>query len=74
MPTAEELISLVEPTQRNGSLYIDPVFDSTQRWIISADKSSATRAWGVVFYEAKLYLPTFNFPYFVRAVRSMNGG
>ena len=70
LPTLEELVSLVEPTQKNGYLYIDARFDDTQRWIWSADKFNDSQGWGVVFYEGKLYVPTFTFPYYVRAVRA----
>lgn len=73
IPTMEELISLVEEGRRNGSLYIDPVFDIAQHRIISADKSKVDRHWGLVFYSTKLYLVGFEFPYFVRAVRNLDG-
>jgi len=52
LPTIEELASLLEPTKKNGDLYIDPVFDARQRRCWSADKvaSDASRlAWYVYF-------------------------
>jgi hypothetical protein len=49
LPTLEEAISLMEPQQLNGDLYIDPKFDKTQRWIWTADMSSASAAWVVYF-------------------------
>jgi len=70
LPTAEELISLVEPEQRDNGLYLDPAFDSVQRWSRTADMQSKTSGWGVVFYDGKIYIPTLDFPYYVRAVRS----
>lgn len=70
LPTVEELLSLVEPDRKNGILYISSAFSDQQRWIITSDKESVNRAWGVVFYEGKLYLPSLNFPYWVRAVRT----
>lgn len=70
LPTIEELASLVEPTKKSGDLYLDPIFDDRQRWCRSADKKSPSRSWSIVFYEGALYYPTFNFPYYVRAVRS----
>ena len=70
LPTIEELLSLLEPRQENGALYIDRKFSDRQRWIISADNDGKGRGWGLVFYEGKLYLPTRNFPYYVRAVRT----
>lgn len=72
LPTIEELASLVEPVQKHADLYIDPVFDDTQRWIRSADKESTKLVWGIVFYEGKLYRAGVKFPYYVRAVRSIN--
>ncbi len=55
LPTIPELMSLLEPTEKNGDLYIDPIFDVTQRWCWSADKrliegGSSSAAWGVYFY------------------------
>jgi len=45
LPTLEEAMSLMEP-KPSGDLYIDPVFDRTQRWIWTADKAdSAGVAW-----------------------------
>ena len=49
LPTLEEAMSLMEPEQKNADLYIDPVFDKTQRWIWTADKMSASLAWVVNF-------------------------
>jgi hypothetical protein len=40
LPTLEEAMSLMEPKKLNGVLYIDPVFDKTQRWIWTADLSN----------------------------------
>jgi len=45
MPTLEEAMSLMEPATKHGDLYIDPVFDKTQRWIWTADRRSAGMAW-----------------------------
>ena len=52
LPTIEELASLLEPTKKNENFYIDPVFDTRQKWCWSADKnaSDASRlAWFVHF-------------------------
>ena len=49
LPTIEELASLLEPTEQNGDLYIDPKFDAHQRWCWSSDKRSSGSAWYVVF-------------------------
>jgi len=50
LPTLEEGMSLMEPQPQNGGLYIDAVFDEYQRWIWTADKSTASSAWVVLFY------------------------
>lgn len=51
LPTLEEAMSLMEPEKKNGNLYIEPVFDETQRNIWTADKSGGgSVAWVVGFY------------------------
>lgn len=50
LPTLEEAMSLMEPTRKNGTLFIDPVFDKTQIWIWISDIYSASWAWYVYFY------------------------
>jgi hypothetical protein len=72
LPTLEEAMSLMEPTQKNGNFYIDPLFDKTQRWIWTADKSSAGVAWGVDFGKGNCStsLVDVDYGYHVRAVRS----
>ena len=49
LPTLEEAMSLMEPENMNGDLYIDPVFDKKQAWIWTSDRSSASSAWVVAF-------------------------
>jgi hypothetical protein len=49
LPTLEEAMLLMEPTEKNADLYIGPIFDKTQRWIWTADKRSAGVAWVVSF-------------------------
>lgn len=71
LPTLEEAMSLMEPTQMNGDLYIDPKFDKQQRWIWTSDLSSASSAWVVDFhYGGCGYGVGFaSTNYYVRAVR-----
>ena len=45
LPTLEEAMSLMEREKKNGALFIDPVFDQTQRWIWTSDKSSESSCW-----------------------------
>jgi hypothetical protein len=45
LPTLEEAMSLMEPSEPDGDLYIDLLFDRKQRWIWTVDQSSAGVAW-----------------------------
>ncbi len=50
LPTLKEAMSLMEPKINEASpLYVDPVFDKTQRLIWTSDKYSASRTWFVNF-------------------------
>ena len=61
LPTIPELMSLLEPEERNGYLYIAPIFDDKQRWCWSADlrqkkgEGSAESAWLVDFTHGSVY-------------------
>jgi hypothetical protein len=68
LPTLEEAMSLMELSKKNGDLYIDPVFDKTQRWIWTADKFPAGVAWVVGFYGGHCLYGLYVSRY-VRAVR-----
>lgn len=70
LPTLGEAMSLMEPAKKNGKLYIDPVFDKTQRRIWTADKESAGAAWGVYFNLGGCGYYGVLFNTHVRAVRS----
>ena len=70
-PTLEEAMSLMEPKELNGDLYIDPVFDKNQRWIWTSDSySGESRAWVVLFNNGRCYRPFLTLDSYVRAVRS----
>lgn len=73
LPTIEELASLLEPTFNKEDLYIDPVFDGTQRWCWSADrvKDSLNTAWIVHFYHGNIAFRSTSALFHVRAVRSI---
>ena len=49
LPTLEEAVSLLESSNKNSDLYIDPVFSDKQRWIWTVDKYSAGEVWAVTF-------------------------
>ncbi|MHC4267080.1 MAG: Lcl C-terminal domain-containing protein [Planctomycetota bacterium] len=55
LPTLEEAVSLLEPNEKSGNQFVDPVFDKTQWSIWSCDSSvsdgslSLDNAWSVNF-------------------------
>jgi hypothetical protein len=74
MPTLEEAMSLMEPTEKSSGMHIDPVFDNTQRWIWTSDINNVSLAWLANFLSGNCY--TYPNDYFditsggyVRAVR-----
>ncbi len=74
MPTLEEAMSLMEPTEKSTGLHIDPVFDNTQRWIWTSDTNDFSLAWLVNFVSGNCYTyPNDYFDFtsggYVRAVR-----
>lgn len=78
LPTIEELASLLEYTEKNGNLYIDPAFDPTQIWCWSADQvrvtqqAASTRAvWSAYFALGFVSNGLLSNPLYVRAVRSI---
>ena len=70
LPTLEEAMSLMESEQENG-LHINPIFDSKQSWIWTADMIyGESRAWVVNFNLGYCYRYYLYVDYCVRAVRS----
>ncbi len=49
LPTLEEAMSLMEPTENNDRLYIDLVFDKNQAWIWTSDLYNVWSGWVVDF-------------------------
>ena len=49
LPTLEEAASLLESSEKNRDLYIDPVFSKKQGWIWTGDKFDSEAAWLVFF-------------------------
>ena len=72
LPTLEEAMSLVERKRSKSNLHIDPVFDSTQNYIWTADRNAPFWAWVVSFNfgAADEYDPEVIA--FVRAVRTLS--
>ena len=50
LPTIEELASLMENSWLNSDLFIDPVFDKTQRYCWSIDTRGVNKAWKANFH------------------------
>ncbi len=75
LPTIPELISLLEPEKQSNDLYINPIFDATQRWCWSADRrikgeGSSGSAWNVDFNYGVVYGLNLLHDVYVRVVRS----
>ena len=72
LPTLEEAMSLMEPEQKTGNLYIDPFFDTKQDWIWTVDqvKGESQAAWVVYFGSGDCGWDAFEDYNSVRAVRS----
>ena len=71
LPTIPELMSLLEPEKQLNDLYINPIFDATQKWCWCADlQSSSGAAWGVDFNHGNVHWYSLNYRSDVRAVRS----
>ena len=49
LPTLEEAMSLMEPTENNDRLYINSVFDKNQAWIWTSDLYNVWSGWVVDF-------------------------
>ena len=76
VPTIQELMSLLEPTEKNDDLYIEQVFDKTQRYCWSADRMEESEhsfcpAWYVNFNYGYVYCYPVGSNLYVRAVRSI---
>ena len=70
LPTVDELASLLEPEERSGGLYIDPVFDTKQQWCRTSDKRGSGSAWVVFFNYGLVYWLAVDYQNYVRAVRA----
>jgi ubiquinone/menaquinone biosynthesis C-methylase UbiE len=71
LPTAEEVISLLESSKKSNGMYIDPIFSQQQSWFWTGDKFNSNRAFvlrlpGALLVDSLL----INFSY-VRPVRSL---
>lgn len=69
LPTVDELASLLEPEEKNGDLYIDPIFDKKQRWCWTSDQRASGGAWFVLFFSGNVDWYYLDVVSLVRAVR-----
>jgi serine/threonine-protein kinase len=70
LPTVDELITLLKPPSQGRDMCIQPLFDTTQRWIWSADRRSFIAAYFVNIELGYLGWQDFSAPFYVRAVCS----
>ncbi|MHC4268991.1 MAG: Lcl C-terminal domain-containing protein [Planctomycetota bacterium] len=70
LPTVEEAVSLLESCEKNGSLYIDNVFDKKQRWIWTGDSHSLGGVWRIYFDDGYVDWGDVSYLY-VRPVRTI---
>lgn len=71
LPTVDELKSLFMRKPMNDELYIDPLFDKTQKWCWTSDNRSSGGAWGVDFLNAHICWCILSGSFYVRAVRAI---
>ena len=71
LPTADELITLLNLQPRGPELCIASLFDAAQRWIWSADRRSFLAAYYVDIEMGFVGWQDFSAPYYVRAVCSV---
>ncbi|MDM8554539.1 DUF1566 domain-containing protein [Desulfococcaceae bacterium HSG7] len=73
IPTIDELTSLITETEnkQTDDLYIDPIFDSNQRWCWSSDKRTHAGVWFVYFFNyGRVRWRSLGYPRYVRLVRA----
>jgi serine/threonine protein kinase len=70
LPTVDELITLLQPASQGRAMCIEPLFDTTQRWIWSSDRRSFIAAYFVDIELGYLGWQDFSAPFYVRAVCS----
>jgi len=71
LPTIDELKSLLTLKEMNGNLYINPLFDKTQRWCWTSDKCASGGAWVVGFVNGDVGWGSLSDDGYARAVRSI---
>jgi serine/threonine-protein kinase len=70
LPTTDELISLLQATPHGRDFCLEPVFDTRQRWLWSADRKSFVAAWYVNTELGFIAWQDFSCRYYIKAVCS----
>ena len=68
LPTVDELASLLEPEEKSGELFIDPIFDNQQKWCWSSDRRPSGGSWDVSFSSGNVGPVNTDNSNYVRAV------
>ena len=71
LPTIEELASLMERSWKNNDLFIDPIFDKSQRQCWSGDAKDGDTAWKADFHLGFFIDRPVTEPNSVRLVRTL---
>lgn len=71
IPALEELSSLLVPVRNMDGLFIDPLFDSKQKWCWSSTRNPAGGAYAVFFFPGSVLSNNLEAKAFVRAVKSL---
>ncbi len=71
LPTVDELASLLIPKEMNGDLYINLIFDKTQRYCWTSDPRASGGAWVIHFDGGDVVWNDLVDDDYVRAVRSL---
>jgi eukaryotic-like serine/threonine-protein kinase len=70
LPTIDELITLLKPASQGQAMCIEPLFDTTQRWIWSSDRRTFIAAYFVDIELGFVGWQDISAPFYVRAVCS----
>jgi serine/threonine protein kinase len=70
LPTVDELSTLLKPPSQGQAMCIEPLFDTTQRWIWSSDRRSFIAAYFADIELGFVGWQDFSAPFYVRAVCS----
>jgi hypothetical protein len=70
LPTLEEALSLLEKTENQAGLFIDPIFSNEQKYIWTGDTFDKYKVWAVDLFGGDANRVPLTLEAFVRPVRS----